>query len=87
MSQTTFQVTARRTESGIELCIEDDAPGIPEGARDEALRSGSRLDTSVRGTGLGLSISVDLLAAYVGKLELRTSERLGGLACEVTLRM
>lgn len=75
-----------RTESGIELCIEDDGPGIPEGARDEALRSSSLLDTSVRGTGLGLSISVDLLADYGGKLELKTSERLDGLACEVTLR-
>lgn len=86
LSQTAFQVTARRTESGIKLCIEDDGPGIPEGARNEALRSGSRLDTSVRGSGLDLSISVDLLAAYGGKLELKTSERVGGLACEVTLR-
>ncbi|WP_366871150.1 ATP-binding protein [uncultured Ruegeria sp.] len=78
-------MTAKRTDRGIEICVEDDGPGIPEGARDEVLRSGSRLDTSVRGTGLGLSISVDLLAAYGGKLELRTSERRGGLACEVTI--
>ena len=84
-SRTTFQITAKRTDRGIEIRVEDDGPGIPEGARDEALRSGSRLDTSVRGTGLGLSISVDLLVAYGGKLELRTSERLGGLACEVTI--
>ncbi|NOD75655.1 MULTISPECIES: HAMP domain-containing sensor histidine kinase [unclassified Ruegeria] len=84
-SRTTFQITARRTDNGIELCVEDDGPGIPESARDEAIRSGSRLDTSVMGTGLGLSISVDLLAAYGGKLELGTSRRLGGLACEVNI--
>ncbi len=84
-SRTTFQITARRTDSGIELRIEDDGPGIPEGARDEVLRSGSRLDTAVEGTGLGLSISVDLLAAYGGKLELGTSKRLGGLASDVKI--
>ncbi len=84
-SRTTFQITARRTDSGIELRVEDDGPGIPEEARLEVLRSGGRLDTSVKGTGLGLPISVDLLAAYGGTLELGTSKRLGGLACEVNV--
>ncbi len=84
-SQTTFQITARRTDSGIELRVEDDGPGIPEEARLEVLRSGGRLDTSVKGTGLGLPISVDLLAAYGGTLELGISKRLGGLACEVNI--
>lgn len=83
--RTSFQITARRADNGIELCVEDDGPGIPEDARLEVVRSGSRLDTSVKGTGLGLSISVELLAAYGGTLELRKSERFGGLACEVKI--
>ncbi|MCA0905722.1 HAMP domain-containing histidine kinase [Ruegeria marisrubri] len=83
--RTSFQITARRADNGIELCVEDDGPGIPEDARLEVVRSGSRLDTSVKGTGLGLSISVELLAAYGGTLELRRSERFGGLACEVKI--
>ncbi|WP_300072539.1 HAMP domain-containing sensor histidine kinase [uncultured Ruegeria sp.] len=86
-SRTTFQVTARRTDRGIEICVEDDGPGVPEDQRLEILRSGNRLDTSVQGTGLGLSISVDLLNAYGGKLELGTSESLGGLTCEVRIGM
>ncbi|WP_366871135.1 ATP-binding protein [uncultured Ruegeria sp.] len=69
------------------MCVEDDGPGVPEDQRLEILRSGNRLDTSVQGTGLGLSISVDLLNAYGGNLELGTSEKLGGLTCEVRIGM
>ncbi|NOE34313.1 HAMP domain-containing sensor histidine kinase [Ruegeria sp. HKCCD7318] len=84
--RTTFQISAQRTENGIEIRVEDDGPGIPEDARPEAIRSGSRLDTSVGGTGLGLAISVDLLNAYDGHLELGASESLGGLSCRVLIR-
>ncbi|WP_170335434.1 sensor histidine kinase [Ruegeria arenilitoris] len=83
--RTTFHISAIRVGSGIEICVEDDGPGIPEYARREALRSGGRLDTAIDGTGLGLAISVDLLNAYGGKLELGASERLGGLKCDVLI--
>ncbi|WP_170336927.1 sensor histidine kinase [Ruegeria arenilitoris] len=76
-----IHLSAKRCADGIELCIEDDGPGIPEDARKEVLRSGRRLDTSVSGTGLGLAISLDLINAYGGKLELEKSKLLGGLAC------
>ncbi|MCG7518956.1 HAMP domain-containing sensor histidine kinase [Ruegeria sp. Ofav3-42] len=83
--RTTAHIAAKRVEGGIEICIEDDGSGIPEDAREELLRSGGRLDTSVSGTGLGLAISVDLLNAYGSKLKLGTSANLGGLACHLLL--
>ncbi len=83
--RTEIHITAKRVDGGIELWIEDDGPGVPEDARSAVLRSGGRLDTSVSGTGLGLAISMDLLNAYGGKLELKTSERFGGLACRISI--
>lgn len=78
-------LTARKLPSGIELLIEDDGPGIPEEDRDEALRSGGRLDTSKPGSGLGLAIAIDLLDAYGATLTLEESKRLGGLAVRILL--
>ncbi len=81
----TIQISARRVRDGIELCVEDDGPGVPTDAQQAVLRSGERLDTSVSGTGLGLAISVDLLNAYGAKLNLGTSADLGGLSCRVLI--
>ncbi|MEX0307905.1 MAG: ATP-binding protein [Ruegeria sp.] len=84
-SRTRAHIAANRVEHGIEICIEDDGPGVPKDAREELLRSGGRLDTSVSGTGLGLAISVDLLNAYGNELKLGTSVNLGGLACRILI--
>ncbi|CUJ98666.1 Sensor protein PhoQ [Ruegeria denitrificans] len=84
-SRSTVRFTAMRQQGCIEICIEDNGPGIPKEAQREALRSGGRLDTSVRGSGLGLAIAVDLLAAYGAHLELGTSDSLGGLKCRVAI--
>ncbi|WP_282151858.1 HAMP domain-containing sensor histidine kinase [Ruegeria atlantica] len=81
--RTTTHFTAKRVAGGIEICIEDDGPGIPKVAREGVLRSGGRLDTSVSGTGLGLAITVDLLNAYGCKLKLEKSANFGGLASHV----
>ncbi len=78
-------LTVRRRKGGIEVLIEDDGPGIPEGDRVEAVRAGARLDTSKPGTGLGLAIASDLLQAYGAVMLLEDSERLGGLAVRITL--
>lgn len=85
-SRKSVKLTAAQIEGGvIEVCVEDDGPGVPEGARSEVLRSGGRLDTSVAGSGLGLAIAVDLLAAYDAKLALGKSDSLGGLKCCVEI--
>lgn len=83
--RTRTHIAAKRVEGGIEICIEDDGPGIPEDAREGVLHSGGRLDTSVRGTGLGLAITVDLLNAYGSKLTLGKSSSFSGLACRILI--
>ncbi|WP_170328619.1 ATP-binding protein [Ruegeria arenilitoris] len=79
------RLTAARKDNCIDICIEDDGPGIPQEAMREALRSGGRLDTSVTGSGLGLAIAVDLLNAYGARLDLSTSPSLGGLNCRIAI--
>ena len=68
---------------GVEILIEDDGPGIPEGKERDALKSGGRLDSSKPGTGLGLAIAIDLLQAYGAELSLEKSTSLGGLAVRI----
>lgn len=84
-SKQNVRVRCRRSDHDIQIDIEDDGPGIPEGDRREALRSGGRLDTSAPGTGLGLAIAADLLQSYGGTLNLDQSEDLGGLRVAITL--
>lgn len=69
---------------GVELCIEDDGPGLPEDAEMAFIRRGRRLDESIAGTGFGLAIAKDLVEAYDGKLALARSS-LGGLSVTVNL--
>lgn len=83
--RTSVRLSAERKEGEILIRVEDDGPGIPEGARREALRSGGRLDTSVTGSGLGLAIAVDLLKAYGARLDLDNSDLLSGLESRVVL--
>lgn len=80
-------LSVSKTEHTIDICIEDDGPGIEAKQRKSVLDEGARLDTSVPGTGLGLSIVSDLANAYGGHFELATSETLGGLCCKLRLSM
>ena len=77
-------VSARRLDSGMELDVEDDGPGVPEDQIERVLLRGERLDTSVRGTGLGLAIVNDIVELYRGTLQLSQSA-LGGLKVSVQL--
>ncbi|EJK86709.1 HAMP domain-containing histidine kinase [Agrobacterium sp. SHOUNA12C] len=69
---------------GVELIIDDDGPGLPEGVKEAFIRRGRRLDESITGTGFGLAIAKDLVEAYDGKLVLTRSD-LGGLSVTVSL--
>lgn len=64
--------------------VEDDGPGLPPEARDEALQRGRRLDETVPGTGLGLSIVAETARLYGGDFTLEASA-LGGLLCRLRL--
>ena len=70
----------------IDIIIEDDGPGIPEGAVDELFKRGARLDdTGKPGTGLGLAIVRDVAEIYGGTITLASSEDLGGLMATLSL--
>jgi signal transduction histidine kinase len=66
------------------VAVEDDGPGIADGAIEAALARGGRLDESRPGTGLGLAIVSDLVEAYSGSLTLGRSA-LGGLRAAIRM--
>ncbi len=69
----------------LRIVIEDDGPGLAPEKRDEVLKRGTRLDESMPGSGLGLSIVTEIADLYGGRLSLKESETLGGLAARLDL--
>ncbi len=79
-------VTVENHGAAIDICIEDDGPGIPEADRGLLFSRGVRLDTTGKpGTGLGLAIVRDVAEIYGGSVRLEESEDLGGLLARLTL--
>lgn len=66
------------------VSVADNGPGIPAGAREEALAPLSRLRSDVPGSGLGLATCVRIAAAHGGTLTLRDTPG-GGLTVCVDL--
>jgi len=69
----------------VEILVEDDGRGIPEGERVTIFDRGARLDTDKPGTGLGLAIVRDVAEIYGGTVTLEESEDLGGLLARLRL--
>lgn len=78
-------VTVTSRGERLELLVEDDGPGIPEGLGRQLFERGLRLDTSQPGTGLGLAIVRDIAEICGGTVRLGASEDLGGLAVVLDL--
>lgn len=79
------EVSATAGPAGwFDLAIDDDGPGLPDGAEATAAVPGVRFDPSTPGTGLGLAIVRDLVGVYGGSMTLCPSA-LGGL--RVVLRL
>ena len=68
----------------INICIEDDGPGISNSDMNQAMKRGIRLDETVPGTGLGLNIVSEMAHSYRGELNL-SKGKLGGLKATLTL--
>jgi signal transduction histidine kinase len=78
-------VTVRNTPQCVEIEVEDDGKGIPEGERVSIFDRGARLDIEKPGTGLGLAIVRDVAHIYGGSVTLEESEDLGGLLARLKL--
>lgn len=66
------RVRSTTRDGSVELVVEDDGPGIPEGERDKVVRRFYRLEPSrgTPGSGLGLSLVVSVARLHGGRLEL-----------------
>jgi PAS domain S-box-containing protein len=78
----TVTVSARRTDDGIEVSVDDEGIGVPESERTTIFSKFYRADTSGRvlasgGTGLGLFIAKELVEAMRGRIWVRPREERG----------
>ena len=76
------RVSMRNIAEGIELCVEDDGPGVPSDQRARILRRGERLDRQHPGQGIGLAVVKDIIESYSAKLTLDDSP-MGGAAFRI----
>ncbi|HEY9147581.1 MAG TPA: ATP-binding protein [Gammaproteobacteria bacterium] len=70
--------------SVLQLCVEDDGPGIEPERVEQVLSRGVRLDENTPGHGIGLPMVRDIVEAYEGKLTIERSEH-GGARIRITL--
>jgi len=76
---TTRQIgNAKSRRMGLEICVEDDGPGIPEAKMQDMLKRGVRGDERVHGHGIGLSTVSNVMESYQGQLNIDRSPELGG---------
>jgi signal transduction histidine kinase len=75
---------ARLPDGELELCVDDDGPGLDPEDRTRVGERGERLDESMPGSGFGLAIARDIAGLYGGSLELGESP-LGGLQVRLKL--
>ncbi len=64
------RVSARRTDYEIEVCVEDDGPGIPPGDRARIFDPFFTTRLKGGGTGLGLSVAHGIIEDHGGRMEL-----------------
>ncbi|WP_223521473.1 ATP-binding protein [Pseudomonas sp. GL-B-19] len=76
------RISVRETLNGVELCVEDDGPGVPMDQRARILERGERLDRQHPGQGIGLAVVKDIIESYGAKLTLEDSP-MGGAAFRI----
>ncbi len=81
-------IRAGQRDDAVEIVVDDDGPGIPDDAREDAFKPFFRIDNSrnpeTGGVGLGLTIARDVMRGHGGDINLDGSPA-GGLRARLTL--
>ncbi|MEE1890896.1 ATP-binding protein [Pseudomonas carassii] len=80
------RVSLQQSPGLLELCVEDDGPGVPPDQRERILERGERLDRQHPGQGIGLAVVKDIIDSYDAELSLGDSP-LGGAAFRIAFRL
>lgn len=80
---TRVQVSLKRTEGALEVCVIDEGPGVPPEAAGRIFDKFQRASGKggPAGSGLGLAVSRGFVEAHGGRLELKSSEAGGASFC------
>jgi len=77
-------VSVTSSNALVQITVDDDGGGVPEGRREDVLSRGVRADQTAPGSGFGLAIVRDLAELYGGTISLAESP-LGGARATLTL--
>jgi two-component system sensor histidine kinase KdpD len=83
-ASSSIQITARRTEDGVEVEVADQGPGVPEGQKEAIFEKFHRAAKRAPGMGLGLTISRGIIVAHGGRIWCEDREG-GGASFRFTL--
>ncbi|GAW40280.1 putative sensor histidine kinase TcrY [Brevundimonas sp. SH203] len=80
----TVCVSVKPVETGVELAVSDDGPGVPAAARNDLLKPRVRGTTSSPGLGLGLALAAAVAARHGADLQLGDGPQNRGLRLSLT---
>ncbi len=70
----TRSVKSPSGDSGVEIRVKDNGPGIPEEVKKKIFQPFFTTKPTGQGTGLGLSLSYDIVKAHGGKLNVGSEQ-------------
>jgi len=82
--QPVVSVKTKRTETGVEIRVEDNGNGIPEEISAKIFQPFFTTKPTGQGTGLGLSLSYDIVKAHGGEIAVTSKE---GAGTEFTIKL
>ena len=66
----TIRISLQMSEVAVELCVEDDGPGIPDEHRERVIEPFFTTKAPGKGTGLGLSVVSGIISEHSGHLKI-----------------